>query len=256
MDIYNAIFNRRSVRKFKMEPVEGGLLVMLRKFIASAALLDKECNTEFEIYEHWNRKERIKGLWKVDAPYYLVVYCGDGHAAARNAGYMAEQIVLYMTAKGLGSCYLGDTRAGSAKKDDLDRILVIGFGYPDEPLYRNCDETHRLPLNRLCVYKEEPATGVKKILEAARMAPSSLNSQPWRFVVYSDRIYVFAKKELLPRPAAFLKMRDFDMGIVLSHILLAAEELWINQELTTEEQFLKKAYKNGEYICTINFKNA
>ena len=48
-------------------------------------------------------------------------------------------------------------------------------------------------------------------------------------------------------------MRDFNMGIVLSHIMLAAEEFWMNMETMTEEQFLKKAYKNGDYICTIVF---
>ena len=52
---------------------------------------------------------------------------------------------------------------------------------------------------------------------------------------------------------ALSSMRDFNMGIMLSHIMLAAEELWMNMETVTEEQFLKKTYKNGEYICTIVF---
>ena len=78
-------------------------------------------------------------------------------------------------------------------------------------------------------------------------------SQPWRFVVYSDRIYIFAKKSAVSPVKALSSMRDFNMGIMLSHIMLAAEELWMNMETVTEEQFLKKTYKNGEYICTIVF---
>lgn len=57
----------------------------------------------------------------------------------------------------------------------------------------------------------------------------------------------------MPRIKALASMRDFNMGIMLSHIMLAAEEFWMNMETVTEEQFLKKTYKNGDYICTIVF---
>ena len=43
-------------------------------------------------------------------------------------------------------------------------------------------------------------------------------------------------------------MRDFNMGIMLSHIMLAAEELWMNMETVTEEQFLRKPIKTGIYL--------
>lgn len=255
MNIYEAIFNRRSVRKFEMEPVDAELLVKLRKFIESITPLDGDSRVEFEIYEQWNRREKVKGLWRVEAPYYLIVYCDEDQASCRNAGYVAEQIVLYMTAKELGSCYLGDTRVGAVQKDGKKRLLVIGFGYTKEKLYRDSDGARRLPLNGLCVYKDEPGENLKKILNAARMAPSSFNSQPWRFVAYSDRLYVFARKEVFPQPKSLGLMRDFNIGIMLSHIMLSAEEFWMNMETVTEEQYLKKAYKNGEYVCTIVFHN-
>ena len=50
-------------------------------------------------------------------------------------------------------------------------------------------------------------------------------------------------------------MRQFDMGIMLCHIMLAAEEFWMNVETMTEEQYAKKNYKNGEYICTLVFNS-
>lgn len=253
MNIYEAIFSRRSVRKYRMEPVDAEVLVQIRKFIANISPLDGESRAELEIYEHWNRKERVRGIWKVEAPYYLLVYCGEGQAAYRNAGYVAEQTVLYMTLKGIGSCYLGETKVGAAEKDGMKRILVIAFGYTDEKLYRDSDGAHRLPLSGLCVYKDEPGENLKRILKAARLAPSSFNSQPWRFVAYADRLYVFARKEMMLKPKGFGVMREFNIGIVLSHIMIAAEEFWMNMETVTEEQFLKKAYKNGEYICTIIF---
>jgi len=255
MNIYEAIFSRKSVRKFKMEPVAADVLVQLGKFISNIPALDGESRVELEIHEHLNVREKIKGVWKVEAPYYLLVYSSEGQTAYRNAGYMAEQAVLYMTTKGLGSCYLGETKVGAAQKDGMKRLLVIGFGYADEKLYRDSESARRLPLTSLCIHKDEPGENLKKILKAARLAPSSMNTQPWRFVVYADRLYVFAKKEVFPQPKVMAMLRDFNIGIMLSHIMLSAEEFWMNMETVTEEQFLKKAYKNGEYICTIVFHN-
>lgn len=253
MNSYEAVFCRRSVRKFRMEPVAADILDKIRKFSANAAPLDGSSRVELEIYEHVNKKEKVRGMWKTEAPYYLLVYCEDTPGAYRNAGYVAEQLVLYMTLKELGSCYLGDTKIGPSEKNGLKRLLVIAFGYAEGALYRPAEEAHRISLAGLCVFKDEPGENMKKILKASRMAPSSFNSQPWRFVVYSDRIYVFAKKSVMSGHGMFAVMRDFNMGIVLSHIMLAAEEFWMNMETMTEDQFLKKTYKNGDYICTIVF---
>ena len=86
---------------------------------------------------------------------------------------------------------------------------------------------------------------------ASRLAPSAFNAQPWRFIVYSDRIYVFAKKSRFPLNASEA-MKDFSIGIMLSHIMLAAEELWMELQTVTEEQFAAKVYKNGDYVATLS----
>lgn len=255
MNVYEAIFERRSIRRYCMEPIAEESLEKIRKFLLLLSPLDGESRVEFEIYEHYNRKEKVKGLWKTEAPYYLAVYCEDHPAAYRNAGYMAEQIVLYMTTKRIGSCYLGVSKVGAAEKNGLKRFLVIAFGKADGGLYRDAEDAHRLTLSAICTYKDEPGENLKKILKAARMAPSSLNSQPWRFIVYADRIYVFSKKDMFDKAKVMASMRDFNMGIMLSHIMLAAEEFWMDMETQTEEQYAKKAYKNGDYICTINFRS-
>ena len=251
--MFEAIFNRRSVRKYKMEPLEAEVLEKLRKMIDNVSMLDSSCRVEIEIFENLGKKSLAKGLLKSDAPYYLIVYCDDTPGAYRNAGYVAEQLVLYMTGKEIGTCYLGGSKIGPKEKKGMKQFLVIAFGTAEGTLYRDMEEAHRHPLAHLCTYKDEPGEYLKKILKAARMAPSSMNTQPWRFIVYADRIYVFMKKEAIPQPKMFTNMRHFDMGIMLSHIMLAAEEFWMNMETVTEEQYAKKNYKNGEYICTIVF---
>ncbi len=253
MNIFEAIFNRRSVRKYVMEPLEADILEKLRKMIDNVSALDDSCRVEFEIFENLGKKSQAKGLLKADAPYYLIVYCEEAPNAWRSAGYAAEQLVLYLTTKEIGTCYLGSAKIGPKEKNGLKQFLVISFGRAEGTLYRDMEEAHRQPLASLCTYKDEPGENLKRILKAARMAPSSMNTQPWRFIVYSDRVYVFMKKEALPQPKIFASMRHFDMGIMLCHIMLAAEEFWMDFETMTEEQYAKKNYKNGEYICTIVF---
>jgi len=255
MNIYEAIMNRRSVRKYLMEPVDEEILDKIRKFMETLTPLNHDGRVEFEIYEHLKTKERFKGFFKAESPYYLLVYCEDTTGGYRNAGYLSEQIVLYMATKHLGSCYLGGTRIGASEKNGLKQALVIAFGHADGSLYREAEEARRMPMSVLCTYKDEPGENLKRILKTARMAPSSMNSQPWRFIVYADRIYVFAKKETLQKVKMFENMRNFNMGIVLSHIMLGAEEFWMNMETVTEEQYAKKSYKNGDYICTLIFHN-
>ena len=128
--------------------------------------------------------------------------------------------------------------------------MLAAFGYPEGRLCRESPLARRLPLNELCIFREEAGEQMKTILRAARLAPSAFNSQPWRFIVYSDRIYVFARKSRLPGRAA-QAMREFSIGVMLSHIMLAAEELWMELETATEEQYASKTYKNGDYVATL-----
>lgn len=253
MNLYEAVYSRKSIRKFRMDPIPGETLEKIRKFMENVSRLDIQSQLEFEIIDRLQSGQKIKGLWKTEAPYYLAVYCGEDRPAIRGAGYVAEQIVLYLTEKEIGTCYLGETKVGEPVKNGLKRFLVIAFGYGEGRIYRDSQTAHRMPLNSLCAYKDEPGENLKNILRTARLAPSSYNSQPWRFVVYADRLYIFAKKEAIPQPKRMMAMRDFNIGIMLCHIMIAAEELWMNMETVTDEQFSKKVYKNGEYVCTIVF---
>lgn len=253
MSIYEAIFNRYSVREYRMEKIEPERLEALKRYLKTVALLDEEKPVEFEIVDNTDKKLKVHGLWKTEAPYYLAVYCGDDRLSMRNAGYAAEQAVLYLTSKELGTCYLGATKAGEDKKDGLKRFLVIAFGKASAKPFRDSSMAHRNSLAALCAFKDEPGEQVKSILRAARLAPSSFNSQPWRFVVYSDRLYIFMKKAAPFSGKGAKAFKEFNMGIMLSHIMLAAEEYWMNMETLVEEQFAKKDYKNGSMSVRLCF---
>ena len=105
-------------------------------------------------------------------------------------------------------------------------------------------------LQDLVVKKEELGDDLKTMLRAARLAPSAWNRQPWRFVAYRNRIHVFEK---IPGRRFFVsrKARDFDIGIALSHFVLAAEELWLHCEVRQMERVSEREIKHYEYAATV-----
>ena len=76
------------------------------------------------------------------------------------------------------------------------------------------------PLNSMIrgLRVEDFPPGFQDMLEAARLAPSAVNRQPWRFTVGPDGIVVSAAGfELLPMAA-----RRLDCGISMLHLDVAA----------------------------------
>lgn len=251
MNLYEAIARRQSIRRYAETEVPEKLRGQILAYFEKTSRLNDRIRMELEILDNTKRKTDIRGLWKVEAPYYLAVYSMAEDGFERNTGYVMEQLVLYMTVKGLGTCYLGGSKPRQTVKNGMKFVMLLAFGYPEGKLYRESALAKRHPLSELCIFKEEAGEQMKTILKAARLAPSAMNLQPWRFIVYADRIYVFAQKSRIPYVSG-AGMRDFGIGIMLSHIMLAAEELWMELQTETEEQFASKTYKNGEYIATLS----
>ncbi|WP_124066069.1 nitroreductase family protein [Clostridium sp. E02] len=253
MNLYQMIFKRRTIRKLKKEPVPDQLLKDILYFGNCVTRLYPEISIQMEICDNLDGKLPVSGLWKVDAPYYLVLYSEEKEGYLLNAGYTMEPILLYMTAKGLGTCYLGNTKISRLEPPGLKPVIAIAFGYPKTLLYRDPATARRLPLKELCIFKEEAGEPMKNILKAIRLSPSIMNTQPWRFIVYNDKIYIFSCKEILPSPH-LISLREISLGIMLSHLSIAAEEMWMNVKLEVEEAMDRKSYKSGSYVSTANVK--
>ncbi|MDR1550202.1 MAG: nitroreductase family protein [Hungatella sp.] len=253
MNLYQMIFKRRSIRKFKKEEVPGQLLKDILYFGENIPRLHGDIQIKLGISENMEEHLPVKGLWKVEAPYYLVFYSEEKEGYLANAGYVLEHVLLYMTGKGLGTCYLGNTKVPEPGPTGLKQVIVVAFGYPKTLLYRDPATAKRLPLKELCVFKEDAGESLKNILKAVRLAPSAMNTQPWRFIVYRDKIYVFSCREFLPS-SSFVSMREICMGIMLAHLTIAAEEMWMNVKLEAEEAMEKKSYKSGAYVTTAFLK--
>lgn len=267
MTSYEAIFHRQSIRKFKMERLSQEFFRNFRKFEHGLVPFDKNIRYAVEMYNVMDGEARVKGLFQVKAPYYLVIYSEKSEWSLVNAGFIMEQIVLYLTEKGVGTCYQGGARLTDVPiPDGMEAKMVLAFGPPEGKLYRDAERARRLPLKDLCVFKETSTEETRLMMQAARMAPSAINSQPWRFMVYQNRIHVFIRKNMLKAqdspltklPIRFISdMADsisyeqFDIGVMLCHIILTAEECWRDIEFEQTDDMAAKEFKNNDYFLTV-----
>lgn len=251
MNTFDAIFSRKSIRHFKNEKLEWNVISDILEYANKLPMLIEGIAVEFKLVSNIEAKQGFHSPFSVKAPYYLCISSEEKEDYLLNAGYLMQQMDLYIASKGLGACYMISSPGHGLKSTmKYDYVVALAFGKTSSELYRESSEANRLPESELIVYKEEVTPDIKQVLAAARLAPSAFNSQPWRFVVYKNRIHVFAKKNLLLAKALdYNKM--IDMGVMMANLLLTAEELWVDVTLNKSETLKSKQFQNNEYVCTI-----
>ncbi|NLK74480.1 MAG: hypothetical protein GX288_04240 [Clostridiales bacterium] len=253
MNMLETILSRKSVRHYKQEKIDWGIIADILKFANDLPMLIDGIAVEYKLVSNIETKQGFYGPLSLNAPYYICISSEEKENYLVNAGYLMQQISLYINSKGLGTCFIDTATPGKSLKSTMKYkyVTAIAFGKTSKPLFRNMIEAKRLPESDVVVYKEGVSPDIQKMLTAARYAPSHMNSQPWRFVAYKNRIHIFCKKN------AFLKSvlknsKMIDMGIMLANLLLTAEELWIDVSFTKSVALKQKQFPNHEYFITLN----
>ena len=249
MNLYEAIFFRKSTRQYLIEPVSADILAKIGAFYEEITPLFPGIETEIGITENTEGKRALRGFFSVRAPYYLSIYSEDRDRAGMNAGYILEQLSLYMLTLGLGSCILGGSKLVDApsERDGKKFVILMAFGKPKGELRRRPGSAKRLDTKELCVFKDKPTKWMNDVIEVARLAPSDLNRQPWRFVVTDHEIHVFSRKTNMEHPK---KWEELDFGVMFSHIAVASDELWLDVDLIRLENISQKNFRNNQYVLS------
>jgi len=169
-----------------------------------------------------------------DAPAFIAFIGNmDDPFVQEEVGYTGEGIILEATALGLNTCWVaGFFRpkivASLIEVSNRERILAITpVGYAreseswEEKLMTGFVRSHkRLALSKLVgdLPRERWPNWVNESLEAARLAPSAANRQPWSFDVQEDGITVFVRTMW---PGVNVSKR-LDCGIAMLHLEVAA----------------------------------
>lgn len=154
-------------------------------------------------------------------------------------GYVGEGVILEAVALGLSTCWVGMTfHSGGVteamKIEPHEKVLAITpLGYrTDEPtrddrIMRALSRHHkREPLDKLCSGLKQQACPLwaKDALEAAQLAPSAANRQPWRFLLADDSITITVDRYRDTHGIS----RRLDCGVAMMHVELGARHAGVS----------------------------
>ena len=247
--LYQTILSRRSIRKYRSD-VEAQILGQVQQACAVTFGLmpENQFTTSLQALRPDRDLTTLLGAYgRLVAPPYVVVPLITG---TRNLmidlGYRSEQIVIALTKLGLGTCFVGTLMHDEEARrifqilPDQQHAAVIAFGHPEEKLsgvIHNrliralAGANSKLPADQLYYENLEesplpPPPNWAPLIEAARTAPSAVNTQPWRFLGRGNHLYLFAVRHS-PRYGkdSGVGYKFFDCGVCLANMHLAMQAL-------------------------------
>lgn len=242
-ELYQAIFKRKSVRNYEGGPLDAVTMSGIEAFLKTLRSMDPDIRTEIRIIEN----PKVRGMFKVDAPHFLAFFSEVKEGHLTNAGFMLQQVDLFLSSTGIGSCWQGGPKPvkGVVGPSGLQFIIAMAFGRPAEGLHRSStSEFKRYSLAKITSMQRADA-----YLEAARLAPSAMNNQPWYFSGNDGAIESYSAKSLF-----FNKMNQISLGIALCHIWLAARHEGKKIELTNGKKAGIGAPKGYSYVSSFTIR--
>lgn len=217
-ELYQTIFKRKSIRKYDQAKLSAAELEAIESFIKEAEPLDPEIKFETQIVN----ADQVKSLMPIKAPHYLQFFSEEKGDYLLNAGFILQQLDLYLAANNLGSCWFGMAKPKKEiiAESDLEYLITLVFGKAAEANYRDSIED----FDRKTLSEIKEGDQHYDLLEAARLAPSATNGQPWYFKTEKKKIHLFQNQPNFIKKFFYEKMNRIDMGITLAHLWLAAVE--------------------------------
>jgi len=207
MDLFDSINRRKSCRDYTQQPFDKEQLEKIRKAIDGLESLYPDVPLEYRF------ATETKGIFKVQAPHYLIISGQGKERELENAGFLFQQLILWFDAHNIGSVWLGKTKDIEQNPNGKD-IIAIAFGQTNGSVHRSKSEFQRKPIHEITNAPENAC------IQAVHLAPSGMNLQPWYLEKAGDKVLLY-KQSLKPPLSLAYKKTEVDMGIALCHYALA-----------------------------------
>ncbi len=246
-EFYSTIFKRKSIRNFNLTPLDENTLAEISDYIHNLKPMYSNIKTELKIVSSDNVKRRMMK----EAPHYIAIFSEIKEGYLTNIGFMLQQVDLFFSANGLGSCWQGipSPTKELLKSSNLEFIIFIAFGTPKDP-----ETLHRASVSefkRKSLRDITDIEGADELLEAARIAPSATNSQPWFFTGDANLIHAYSVKPNFLKAMMIKKYIPIDVGIAICHLQVAAEHSGKKTEIMFDETAKTNAVNGYEYVASL-----
>lgn len=171
--------------------------------------------------------------FKHDAEYCILIYSEKKENWLMNAGYLGEQLDLWLVSRSIGTLWFGIGKPDEPGYDGLDYVIMIAVRkISDASQFRqDLSKARRKPLDEIW------AGDTLGLAEIVRYAPSAVNSQPWFVKNENGTLTVYRTRKpgrigIMPEAAASYFNR-IDIGIFLCclEVCLAEKGLPFTREL-------------------------
>lgn len=269
--VIQIIKERMSCRSFDKKKTNDAALKKLRVFIDE---INKDAKSKIRFMLTGKKSNRDDSAEKLGtygvisgAHLYIIGVVDKAEKDEAEFGYLFEKIVLFATAQGFGTCWLGGTfkrsdfgQAAQLKENEyipvvspvgikrekirlLDMAMRAGAGSNKRKPWRELffDTNEVTPLT------EEAAGDYKTVLEMVRLAPSASNKQPWRIIKDGNeyRLYICRNDGY---GMASYDLQKNDLGIAMCHFELAAKELGLKGVWV--KKMPENKHDKWEYVTT------
>ena len=216
MELTEAIRARHSVRKYDSRPIEPEKVAELRAAI-DRINAGQGLSIQLALEEP---RAFSAGLWKYGqfsgVRNYLVMAGPKGSAAEEKIGFYGEELVLLAQTLGLSTCWVGVSYKKipgtyTLREGDIVHCTIsLGYGL-------NAGAQHPLrPVGNFYEADGIPPAWFLDGMEAALLAPTAVNQQKFRFILYPGN--VVEAKPLF----SLVGYTHIDLGIVKYHFEVAA----------------------------------
>lgn len=233
--LYPMIFKRKSFHLFRnvgSEKIDDEALAKIKQVCSSFNTLYPEIRTAIRIVPS------SKVNFKRDAEYCIQIYSEKKENYLMNAGYIGEQIDLYLVSQNIGTLWFGIGKPDEDKYDGLDYVIMIAMHkISNESLYRK--DMFKAKRKSLDEFWQGDTLGIAEI---ARFAPSACNSQPWYVrntgdVVEVSRYKAPGKRGIMPAKAvAYFNRIDIGIFLCILEICMAEQKIDTERELFVDAE--------------------
>jgi len=247
-ELYDSMFARKSVRKFDPAPLGADILGELTAFMNDLVPMHGEIALEHVIVPG----NDVRSPFRPKPPHYILIFSEPKEGYLVNAGFMMQQVDLFLSHRGIGSCWQlipRPTKHGR-QSSSLDYIIAMAIGSPAEPVHRQSrDEFDRKPNEKIT-----SISGMNEIMDAVRLAPSGMNTQPWFFTGdATGMLHAYCTKLNPLLKLVIHKMDEVSVGIAICHAWIAISHLGNVPEFLIDETARDNPPKGYYYITSLKF---